>query len=164
MQKGKFGICLWFYAVLAFILAFLGQTLLCGLLLGFVIATEKNEWLSKQVMQAFFLTVFFSVITEVFDMLNIFRSIPLLGTVFTTIFNVITSIISLIVLIFCIVAIVRVAKEREANLPLLSSLANRACGLLEQRIYTQAPPANPGNNPPFNQGNPPVNPGNPPVQ
>ena len=25
MQKGKYGVCLWFYALVAFILAFLGQ-------------------------------------------------------------------------------------------------------------------------------------------
>ena len=34
MQKGKYGVCLWFYALVAFILAFLGQVLLGGLLLG----------------------------------------------------------------------------------------------------------------------------------
>ena len=34
MKKGTFGIKLSFYAVLAFVLAFLGQTLLLGLLLG----------------------------------------------------------------------------------------------------------------------------------
>ena len=28
MQKGKYGVCLWFYALVAFILAFLGQVLL----------------------------------------------------------------------------------------------------------------------------------------
>ena len=32
MKKGKFGVCLWFYAVLAFVLAFLGQILLGALL------------------------------------------------------------------------------------------------------------------------------------
>ena len=47
MQKGKYGLYLWFYAALAFILAILGQTLLCGLLLGFVIIAERDEWLTK---------------------------------------------------------------------------------------------------------------------
>ena len=40
-QKSAFGICYWFYTVAAFLLAVLGQTLLCGVLLCFVIATEK---------------------------------------------------------------------------------------------------------------------------
>lgn len=90
MQKGKFGVCLWFYAVLAFVLAFLGQTLLCGLLLGFVILAEKNEWLSKQVMQAFFLTLASSLVGSVLDILNVFRSIPFVGTAVSVVFNGIT--------------------------------------------------------------------------
>ena len=55
MRKDRFNICISFYAVLAFVLAILGQTLLCGMLLGFVIVIQKDEWLTKQVMQAFFL-------------------------------------------------------------------------------------------------------------
>ncbi len=168
MQKGKFGICLWFYALLAFILAFLGQTLLCGLLLGFVILAEKSEWLSKQVIQAFFLTIISSVVSSVLDLLNVFRSIPLIGSAFTVIFNIINSLVSLIILIFCIVAIVRVVKDRDAGLPLLSRLANRACGLLEQKIYTQAPPSAPvypPQQPTYTTAQPPVNNGgNPPQQ
>ena len=68
MQKGKFGIYLWFYAMLAFVLAFLGQVLLAGLLLGFVIVAEKDEWVIKQVMQAFGLAIFASVVGEVLDL------------------------------------------------------------------------------------------------
>ena len=34
MNKPKTGMYLWFYAVLAFVLAIFGQTLLCGLLLA----------------------------------------------------------------------------------------------------------------------------------
>ncbi|MBS1327493.1 MAG: hypothetical protein HP041_05800 [Oscillospiraceae bacterium] len=143
MQKGKFGVCLWFYAVLAFVLAFLGQTLLCGLLLGFVILAEKNEWLSKQVMQAFFLTLASSLVGSVLDILNVFRSIPFLGTAVSVVFNGITGLVSLIILVFCIIAITKVVKEQDAGLPLVSKLANRAFGLLEQKVYTQAAPAQP---------------------
>lgn len=143
MQKGKFGVCLWFYAVLAFVLAFLGQTLLCGLLLGFVILAEKNEWLSKQVMQAFFLTLASSLVGSVLDILNVFRSIPFVGTAVSVVFNGITGLVSLIILVFCIIAITKVVKEQDAGLPLVSKLANRAFGLLEQKVYTQAAPASP---------------------
>ena len=52
-QKSAFGICYWFYTVTAFLLAVLGQTLLCGVLLCFVIAPEQNEWLNRQCIQAF---------------------------------------------------------------------------------------------------------------
>ena len=61
-QKSAFGICYWFYTVAAFLLAVLGQTLLCGVLLCFVIATEKNEWLNRQCIQAFLLALVGQVI------------------------------------------------------------------------------------------------------
>lgn len=70
MRKDRFNICISFYAVLAFVLAILGQTLLCGMLLGFVIVIQKDEWLTKQVMQAFFLALVESIISCV---TNIFQ-------------------------------------------------------------------------------------------
>ena len=89
MQKGKYGVCLWFYALVAFILAFLGQVLLGGLLLGFVIVAEKNEWLTRQVIQAFFLTIIVSVINAVLDLLNIFGKMCIRdrGTTVTAVFK-----------------------------------------------------------------------------
>lgn len=142
MQKGKYGVCLWFYALVAFILAFLGQVLLGGLLLGFVIVTEKNEWLTRQVIQAFFLSIIVAVINAVLDMLNIFGNIPLVGTVIGVVFNVISTIISIVVLVFVIIAMVKVVKGQEANMPLLNKLANRAYGIIEKKVYTQAAPVN----------------------
>lgn len=142
MQKGKYGVCLWFYALVAFILAFLGQVLLGGLLLGFVIAAEKNEWLTRQAIQAFFLTIIVAVINAVLDMLNIFGSIPLVGAAMGVVFNVISTIISIVVLVFVIIAMVKVVKGQEANMPLLSKLANRAYGIIEKKVYTQAAPVN----------------------
>ena len=115
----------------------------CGLLLGFVILAEKNEWLSKQVMQAFFLTLASSLVGSVLDILNVFRSIPFVGTAVSVVFNGITGLVSLIILVFCIIAITKVVKEQDAGLPLVSKLANRAFGLLEQKVYTQAAPAQP---------------------
>ncbi len=150
MEKGRFGIYLWFYAVLAFILAFLGQILLCGLLLGFVIVAEKNEWLTRQAMQAFFLSIFASIVGRILDILNVFQRIPIIGTVFGVIFGAITSLVSLLVLIIVIVSLFKVAKGQDAGVPLLSKLANRAYGLVEQRVYTQAPPAS------YNQANQPA--------
>lgn len=82
MKKGTFGIKLSFYAVLAFVLAFLGQTLLLGLLLGFVIVAEKDEWLTRQTMQAFFLTIAVSVIQGALSLISkLFSWIPTLGSI-----------------------------------------------------------------------------------
>ena len=42
----------------------------------------------------------------------------------------------------CIRDRVKVVKGQEANMPLLSKLANRAYGIIEKKVYTQAAPAN----------------------
>ena len=125
MQKGKFGICLWFYAALAFVLAFLGQVVLCALLLGFVIAAEKNEWVIKQTMQALFLSLFSAVVSAVLSIFDVFDSIWFFRSVVSVIVSVIMGIVSLLILIGVIVALVRVTKDKDANLPLLSKLASR---------------------------------------
>lgn len=62
MEKGKLGIRLSFYAVAAFILAFLGYSTVLALLAGFVLIVEKNEWASRQVIQAFFLCIFADIV------------------------------------------------------------------------------------------------------
>ena len=69
MEKGKLGIRLSFYAVAAFILAFLGYSTVLALLAGFVLIVEKNEWASRQVIQAFFLCIFADIVNGI---LNIF--------------------------------------------------------------------------------------------
>lgn len=148
MQKGKFGVCLWFYAVLAFVLAFLGQTLLCGLLLGFVILAEKNEWLSKQVMQAFFLTLASSLVGSVLDILNVFRSIPFVGTAVSVVFNGITGLVSLIILVFCIIAITKVVKEQDAGLPWCLSWPTGPSACLSRRYTPRRRPPSPCSRPP----------------
>ncbi len=141
MRKGKLGISLVFYAVLAFVLAFLRQTTLCFLVLGFVLVAERDEWTSRQVMQASFLSLVGSVVSGVLGIFDVLERIPLAGYLFTGVFSFIDGIVSLIILIFVIVALVKVAKGQDANLPLLSSLANRAFGIVTQKVYTTTPPA-----------------------
>lgn len=137
MQKGKFGIYLPFYAIVAFILAFLGELLLCLVVLGFVIVVEKNEWLTKQVMQAFFLCLFTSLLFKIFNMLKVFSDVPFVGMILLSFGKIIFGIISIIILIFIIIAIIRVCKGNDAKIPLLYKLTNRSFGIVEKKIYTQ---------------------------
>ena len=160
MQKGKLGICLPFYAIVGLILALLGQTLLCGLLMGFVIVAEKDEWTSRQTMQAFFLSLFVSVVSYILDVLNITREIPLVNVALNTVFGVIEGVVGLLVLIFVIIGLTRVVKGRDAGIPVLSKLAKRAFGIVEQKVYTQMPgsyqaPSQPPVPPQNSQSNPP---------
>ena len=145
MTKGKYGVYLWFYAVVAFILTFLGQTTLCALLLGFVIVAEKNEWLTRQVIQAFFLSLFVSLFDALLSIVrNPLNKLPYdISSIFSTVFSVIDSIVAIVVLVFVIIALLKVAKGQEADLPGLSTLANKALGIMENKFYSQMPPQAP---------------------
>lgn len=138
MRKGKFGICLWFYAALAFVLAFLQQSLLCILLLGFVIVAERDEWTSRQVMQATFLCLLGSLISGVLNIFSVLKSVPFAGTLFSGVFSFVSGIVSLLILIFCIIALTRVVREKEADIPLLNALADRIFGIVKPK-YTPPP-------------------------
>ena len=146
MKKGTFGIRLSFYAVLAFVLAFLGQTLLLGLLLGFVIVAEKDEWLTRQTMQAFFLTIAVSVVRGALDLISmLFSWIPSIGSISVSsivlaLFDWVNWAVSVVALIFIIIAVFKVLKGGEANVPLCASLANRAYGIVKEKpVYPQQP-------------------------
>ena len=118
MRKDRFNICISFYAVLAFVLAILGQSLLCGMLLGFVIVIQKDEWLTKQVMQAFFLALVESIISCVTNIFSGLYAIPILGIAFSGIVGLISGILSFLLLIIGLIAIGKVSK-----------VANKAFGL-----------------------------------
>ena len=100
MEKGKLGIRLSFYAVAAFILAFLGYSTVLALLVGFVLIVEKNEWASRQVIQAFFLCIFANIVDGILGIFDFLYQIPLMGSVWGTAISVIDGIVSLVVLIF----------------------------------------------------------------
>lgn len=142
MRKDTFGICLCFYAVFGFVLAILGYTTILALLLGFVILVHKDQWLTMQVMQAFFLAIIPSVVNAFIDVIRPIYNIPVVGTVFSTIFGIITAILYIIVLIFAIIAIVKTAKEQDANVPIAKGFAEKAFGLVRNISYSQASPQN----------------------
>lgn len=134
MEKGKLGIRLSFYAVAAFILAFLGYSTVLALLAGFVLIVEKNEWASRQVIQAFFLCIFADIVNGILNIFDFLYQIPLMGSVWGTAISVIDGIVSLVVLIFCIMALVNTAKGNEANVPGLNGLANWAYGIVAPKV------------------------------
>lgn len=141
MRKGKFGIAFAFYAVVAFILAFRGQTLELVLLTGFVVAVEKDEWASKMCIQAVGLLGIQWIISEVLSLVQkpldwIDKFITYSESAFYTVQNVISKIfyfirefVDIAILVFAIMAILEVMKEKDAKIPVVSDFANWAYGL-----------------------------------
>ena len=82
MQKGKLGICLWVYPLLAFLLAIFGQPLMCLVLFLFALGAEKDEWAARQTLQAFLLALVSSLMDYVFGtLLGAVTNIPFVGGV-----------------------------------------------------------------------------------
>lgn len=155
MKHGKFGICLAFYAILGFVLALLKQPLLCGLLLGFVIMAEGDRWTVRQVLQAFMLSL---VVTFFLDITYTMASfVPMIFGFMYSFVNGVQRVVSILVyagaLVLGIIGILRVVKDQDAGLPLLSQLAWRIYGEQKPRpvrhpVYPQQPYVQPMQYPP----------------
>lgn len=137
MEKGNLGIRLAFYGVAAFALAWLGYSTALFLLAGVVIVAEKNEWASRQVIQAICLCVVGSVVGSVLDIFDFIYKIPFVGTAWGVIIGIITSLVDIAILVFCILAIVRNAKGKEANVPLANKFADWAYGIVRVKPVVQ---------------------------
>ena len=163
MKQGKFGLCLAFYAVLAFVLALLKQPLLCGLLLGFVLLAEGDKWTVRQVLQGFILSLASTFFLETAYTLVSFIVPHSIGFFYDFIYGVfrIVSVLAYAgLLVLCVIAILRVCRDQDANIPLLSGLAYRILGeqkprpVKQQPVFPQAPYGQPVQYPPQHQ--PPV--------
>ena len=142
MKKGKYGICLWFYATLAFVLACFEQTVLCGLVLAAAIFIEKDEWLNKQVIQAFSLCMLNTIVNDLFHYINFTRYLDVFTApvkIMNILFNSFSGLITFVICIFAIIGIFRTAGGHDANIPLVNSLADRVLGYVKPKPQYQQP-------------------------
>ncbi len=143
MEKGKYGIRLSFYAAAAFLLAIFGGGYIpLFLLAGVAIIGEKNEWASRQIIEAICLSFVSSIVYAFFDIFDFFYKIPIFGSIWGTIISIISGLVNIVVLVFAIIALVNVVKGKEANVPLASRFANWAYGKVvvkQQPVYVQQP-------------------------
>lgn len=156
MKKGQTGILLPYIAAVAFLLAIFNQTLLCGLVLIFALVVEKDEWLNIQVLQAFLLTFVFSIVSRIGNVFSYsYFSSSFLNTFFgviDTIFSVISGLLWLVVLVIAIIAIINCLKGKDAAIPLISTLARKAFGI----VAPKKEPVQPTYHAPQNYQAPPV--------
>lgn len=143
MKKGNFGIKLSIIAALAFAFVVIKQPLLVLLVAGFAIVAEKDEWLTRQVLQAVLLYVLYSaasiVLGWVFTGLGSlfsFASLYGVNSVFITIGSGIDWLIYVGAIVFAIIAILNVLKGKDANIPIIA-------GMLDGKPKRKAPPARP---------------------
>ncbi|MDL2294339.1 hypothetical protein LJC60_06880 [Ruminococcaceae bacterium OttesenSCG-928-D13] len=150
MNKGKLGIVMTTYSVVAFVLALTGQLLLCALLLGFVLVYEKDEYTSRQCLTAFFLSIATTVFGSVgygflgggMSVLNIIPNLFYrIGYGVAIFFGVLFCLCVLALVVFGVIGLVNVARRKEAGVPLFSTLAYKAFGFMKPKPQIQPPPA-----------------------
>ncbi len=178
MKKGKFGIVLCFYPILAFFCVIV-KLPLAWLPMVLAIFVEQDEWAGRQTIQAFLLSAFTALFGSVVPGIAERIDIPFLSEVLFIVVTILSFAAYLIAVILSILGILKVLKDQEADLPLLADLAMRAYGKRKAKpapttYYSQQAPQQPPFQPaPFQQTNSnysapgqqrPLQPAQPPVQ
>ncbi len=138
MTKGKIGIALPIIAALVFVFAILNQPLAILLIVGFAVIAEKDEWLNRQVIQGLLLNVAYIIARLAFNIffgffdhiLTNFEAYEAAST-FGDIHNVISDLLYVALLVFAIISIIKVVAGKEANIPVLSKIAEGGFKALE---------------------------------
>ena len=120
MEKGKFGVRLCFYGVCAFILAGLGYFTALMLLAGVVLVGEKNEWATRQVIQAIILCLIQNAVSTVLSVFDFLYNVPVISRVWSVLNSSVSGILSLLVIVLCIMGIIKNMKNEDAEIPLAS--------------------------------------------
>ena len=140
MRKGKFGIVLCCYPILAFAAVILQAFWFCLLILAAAVFLEKDEWTGRQSLQAGFLAVIVWCFRAFSQALSGLIYVPILTELVRVAATTISVVVYLGALVLSIFAILRVMKEQEANLPLLSDLAYRVYGIRPVRPISYSQP------------------------
>lgn len=133
MKKGKLGIRLAFYGVLAFVLAYLGYSTLLFLVLGVALLVEKDEWTIRQIIQAVVLCFIESIVRNVLNIIGFADNIPFLGTAWNIITSTITALLELAVLGCTIIGVLRNVKDQDAAIPFAKTVADWAFGVVKEK-------------------------------
>lgn len=140
MSKGIFGLRLSAIAVLIFVICFFGSIEVLILLAAYALLIEKNRWLIKQAFQALYLKLGYMIaLTAVGWIFDFFRFLfgwsAFLGTVHT----ILNFIIGVILLLLTLLAILRVMREEDADLPVFGNLADHTMDAVAPQTAPKPP-------------------------
>lgn len=127
MRRGIFGFDIWFYGVVALLLAVCQQPLVLGGLMLFVFLAEKDEWLNRQVMQALLLCLGVMATSLLVHKLSaVFVMVPLFGWMLRWgVEQVIDLLLLLGSALFAIRAADRMHKGLDSDIPFAAGFVNR---------------------------------------
>ena len=109
------------YPVIALLLCLFKQTTLCGLLLGFVVVTQKDLWITRNTFKAFVMCFVNSVFTVLSSLLTVITWIPFLGGAITRTVSFTSSAVSVLVIVLVLMGIKKVAAGEDFKIPLIDA-------------------------------------------
>ena len=127
MRKGVFGFDIWFYGVVALLLAVCRQPLVLGGLMAFVLLVEKDEWLNRQVMQALLLCLGGMALSLLVNWVTgILWIVPFFGGLLHAgVVTLITALVQLLMVLFAFRAADRMHKGLDSDIPFAAAFVNR---------------------------------------
>lgn len=138
MKKGKFGIVLCFYPIAAFASVILiNSPLICLAIAAAAIFIEKDEWTGRQTLQAWMTSVVVFFFSQAANIVGLVR-IPFISSLLQAAATILSALVYVAAIVFSVLAIIRVRKDEEANVPLLSEFAYRIYG--QRKPKPVAPP------------------------
>ncbi|MBS4785555.1 MAG: hypothetical protein KH009_05530 [Clostridiales bacterium] len=127
MRKGVFGFDIWFYGVVALLLAVCRQPLVLGSLMAFVLLVEKDEWLNRQVMQALLLCLGGMALSLLVNWVTgILWIVPFFGGLLHAgVVTLINALVQLLMVLFAFRAADRMHKGLDSDIPFAAAFVNR---------------------------------------
>ena len=127
MRKGVFGFDIWFYGVVALLLAVCRQPLVLGGLMAFVLRVEKDEWLNRQVMQALLLCLGGMALSLLVNWVTgILWIVPFFGGLLHAgVVTLINALVQLLMVLFAFRAADRMHKGLDSDIPFAAAFVNR---------------------------------------
>ena len=127
MRKGVFGFDIWFYGVVALLLAVCRQPLVLGGLMAFVLLVEKDEWPNRQVMQALLLCLGGMALSLLVNWVTgILWIVPFFGGLLHAgVVTLINALVQLLMVLFAFRAADRMHKGLDSDIPFAAAFVNR---------------------------------------
>ena len=122
---------------MGFACVILNQPLLCAAVFALALIAERDPWTGRQTLQAFALSAATAILRKVLTfVIHLFPGDYYSWGVlryFSVALGALSALVYLLAIVVSVLAITRVMKDREADLPLLSDLAYWAFGLRKPR-------------------------------
>jgi len=114
-------------AIIAYLLSIIGSTtaLILLIIFSFMLQNDKKDsdvWLKKHGIQALFLSLTPDVVSAVLNEFDVLSYIPVVRTITGTCIDVIVNIVSMICIVFAIIAISKVNRRQDIDIPIIRKI------------------------------------------